>query len=237
MKLDMVFPIGEKMRRLWWLSIFLLAASVAVSFWGLLGNGDDYWFLTRIFDFDVKNNLPHAYKSLLLLAAAGVIFWIVRERNIAGGNFLGRWRALGWIFLFLAVDEEIQIHQQFVAPLVARIMGVDVDTAPNAKVYWIAPYLGFALIFAAAYLPFLKHLPKEICRGFVVAGVVYVSGAAVVEEIAHLYAKHYSDTSVPYLLMTNFSEWLQMAGSILFVRALLQFQAANAPESALKLTD
>lgn len=58
------------------LSVLLLLASIAVNCWTLYGNGDDYWFVVRIFDFDVKNNLPHAYKAILLLLSSLVLFWI-----------------------------------------------------------------------------------------------------------------------------------------------------------------
>ncbi|MFM2083111.1 MAG: hypothetical protein RL380_1802 [Verrucomicrobiota bacterium] len=209
------------MRNLFLVAGFFLVASLAVSFWGLFGHSDNFWFFTHNFDFDEKNNLPHAYKSLLLALCSGAIFLNARAPAQSGGTFRKRWWALGWIFLALAVDEEVQIHQKTVALMIAQFQATEVDTLPNARVFWLIPYLIFTVGFCAVYAGFWWRLPPRVRTLFAVAGVVYVGGAAFVEEFAHHYAKSHGDTNVPYLLLTNVSEWMQMVGSILFLRALL----------------
>jgi hypothetical protein len=228
-KLALELSPQKFIRTLYFISLALLSASLAVSFWALFGNGDRYWFLTHNFDFDVKNNLPHVFKSLLLVFCSGAIFLNARQQAQSGGTFLKRWWALGWIFLWLALDEEIQIHQQVVSPLIASSLGVQGEKA-EAKVFWIVPYLIFTAGFCVAYLGFWWRLPPRVRMLFAVGGVVYVGGAAIVEELAHLYSKHYGDTNVPYLLMTNFSEWMQMIGSIVFLQALLLFRSMHTNE-------
>jgi hypothetical protein len=207
-------------------SLLLLAASLAVDFWTLFGDADKFWFLTRQFDFDVKNNVPHAFKTLLLLLCASAIFLNAREQ--ANGTFPKRWRLLGWIFLALAVDEEVQLHQQFFSPLIAMFKGEDLDSAVDARIYWIVPYLILTAIFCAAYLGFWWRLPSPVRTLFAAAGIIYVGGAAIMEAFAHHYAKTHDDKNVPYLLLTNFSEWMQMAGSILFLHALLRHWQTTA---------
>jgi hypothetical protein len=226
-KLALELSPQKFIRTLYYVSLALLAASLAVSFWALFGNGDSFWFFTHNFDFDVKNNLPHVFKSLLLVFCAGAIFLNAREQARSGGPFVKRWWAMGWIFLWLAMDEEIQIHQQVVSPLIASLLGVQGEKA-ETKVFWIVPYLIFTVGFCLAYLGFWWKLPSRVRTLFAVGGVVYVGGAAIVEELAHLYSKHYGDTNVPYLLMTNFSEWMQMIGSIVFLQALLLFHSMHS---------
>ncbi|MFM2295600.1 MAG: hypothetical protein RLZZ350_2013 [Verrucomicrobiota bacterium] len=220
MKLAFDFSPATVVRYLFLVACGLLAASLAVSFWGLFGHSDDYWFFTHNFDFDEKNNLPHAYKSLLLALCSGAIFLNARAQSLPGGTFVKRWWALGWIFLALAIDEEVQVHQKTVALMLAQFQGVNVDTAPNAKMFWLIPYLIFTAGFCVVYLGFWWKLPPRVRLGFALGGIIYVGGAAIVEELAHHYAKTYGDTNVPYLLLTNVSEWMQMVGSILFLRAL-----------------
>lgn len=217
------------------ISIMLLLASVAVSCWTLYGNGDEFWFVVRIFDFDAKNNLPHAYKALLLFMCSLALFWIACERKMSGGASLWLWRGLAWIFLLLSIDQEIQIHQQLVAPLMARIKGVDPETTPDAKVYWLLPYMLFTGGFTAIYFRFWWRLPKTVRVLFAIGGVCYISGVAVLEKIANNYSMSHPDPDMIYLLMTNISEWLQMVGSIIFLRALLDFNASNNHETLLVL--
>ncbi len=232
MKIGLELNPEKIIRRLFYVSLFFLAASLAVSVWSFYGAGDDWWFLTHNFDFDEKNNLPHAFKSLLLAGCGAAIFLNARAVAESGGAFLKRWRVLGWIFLALAVDEEVQIHQKTVSLLVARILGADVDHAPDAKIFWILPYLIFTAGFCVAYLGFWWKLPLRVRLRFAGAGIIYVGGAAVVEEIAHKYANHFGDHNIPYLLMTNFSEFMQMIGSILFIQALLLFHSLRTKTPA-----
>jgi hypothetical protein len=235
MKLAFDFSPEKFLKFLFIVSLAFLAASLAVSFWGLFGHSDNYWFLTHNFDFDEKNNLPHAYKSVLLALCSGAIFLNARAQSRSGGAFVKHWWVLGWIFLALSIDEEVQIHQKTVALMIAQFKGVDVDSTPNAKVFWVIPYLIFTAIFCAAYVGFWWKLPPRVRMLFAVAGVIYVSGAAFVEEIAHHYAKTHGDTNVPYLLMTNVSEWMQMIGSILFLQALLRHLGSVAREASVRL--
>lgn len=221
MKLELDFSPQKFLRTLFIFSLLFLAASLAVSFWGLFGHSDNYWFFTHNFDFDEKNNLPHAFKSVLLAVCAGAVFLNARAQSQSGGAFRKRWWALGWIFLALAVDEEVQLHQKTVSLMIAQFRGVDIDRTPDAKIFWIVPYLIFAAGFGVAYLGFWWKLPPRVRTLFAVAGVVYVGGAAFMEEIAHKYVKLHPDPDVVYLLLTNVSEWMQMVGSILFLRALL----------------
>ena len=221
MKLEFDFSPQKFLRTLFIFSLLFLAASLAVSFWGLFGHSDNYWFFTHNFDFDEKNNLPHAFKSVLLALGSGAIFLNARAQSQSGGAFRKRWWALGWIFLALAIDEEVQIHQKTVSLMIAQFKGVDIDHAPDAKVLWVVPYLIFAAGFCVAYLGFWWKLPPRVRTLFAVAGVIYVGGAAFMEEIAHKYVKLHPDPDVVYLLLTNVSEWMQMVGSILFLRALL----------------
>jgi hypothetical protein len=235
MKLNLTVAPQTIFKLLFWFSVFLFAASILCGLVTIYINGDDYWIYTRIFDFNVKNNLPHAYKSLLLLIAALVIAWIAHERKLAGGAYLGRWKALGWIFLWMSIDEGVQIHQQLVAPLVVVALRTGTAAAANSKLAWLIPYGILTAIFAVAYLPFLRHLPAKIRKLVAAGGVVYVAGVAVIEVFEHLYAKAYGDGDFIYLVLSNAGEWFQMVGTTLFTYALLLFIAANVEDTTVRL--
>ena len=101
MKIDLELNPEKFIRRLFLVSVFLLVASLTVCFWSLFGQADDWWFLTHNFDFDEKNNLPHAFKSLLLVFCSGAIFLNARDVAKYNGAFLKRWRVLGFLLLIV----------------------------------------------------------------------------------------------------------------------------------------
>ena len=233
MRIEFDLPLPKFFRVLYFTSFGFLAASLAVSFWCLFGAGDDWWFVAHNFDFDEKNNLPHAFKSLLLVFCSVAIFLNARAQAAVQGDFLKHWRVLGWIFLALAVDEEVQIHQKTVALCVAQFLHLDENNTPNSKLLWVVPYLFFAACFCLAYVKFWWKLPSQVRARFAIAGIVYVGGAAFVEEIAHKCAIYWGNANVPYLFLTNFSEFMQMIGSILFLQALALFYALRTLSAPL----
>jgi hypothetical protein len=127
---------------------------------------------------------------------------------------------LGFIFLFLAIDETAQIHEKLIRSLRARW---------NLKGYlysgWIIPYGVGLLALGLLYIKFLFELPKKTRILMVSSGLIYVFGAIVMEMISVNigFAHERNDKSVAYFITMTLEEFFEMFGSALFLFTLLEF--------------
>jgi hypothetical protein len=68
------------------------------------------------------------------------------------------------------------------------------------------------LLFAVMYLKFLFHLPTQTRWRFIIAGLVYVGGAAGVDIPEGYYEALYGTETMTYSLLVTLEESLEMAG-------------------------
>ena len=192
-------------------------------------HGDSVWPIARQFNFVEEGNFANYYQSaqLLLNTALLLLIWEV-QKPAAPDRW--RWLVLAGAFLFLSADEVAQIHESTVAVLIA---GARDDEAGKTGWFWL--YLPLLAVFAAAYVPFLRRLPRRIAGLFILSGGIYVGGAVVVERIANWYAETRGENTVGYELIDSFSEFMEGGGMALFAYTLLSYLAAEAPEIVLQI--
>ena len=193
-------------------------------------HSDAVWPIARQFNFVEEGNIANYYQGiqLLLNSALLLLIWSVKKQDKSAYRW--HWLALAWIFLFLSCDEVAQIHETTVAVLVA---GAREDESGKTGWFWI--YLPALVVFGAAYVPFLKRLPRRTAVLFVVSGCIYIGGVVVMERVANWFAETYGDETLGYVLIDNFSEFMESAGMALFAYTLLSYLAAEAPEIVLHL--
>lgn len=97
-----------------------------------------------------------------------MIAWNAIEERRRGGRHLVNWWCLSAIFFYILLDESVSIHGH-------RNEWFDFSGALTFG--WIIPASIFLLVFGVSYLKFLIHLPAATHKGFIVAGIIYVSGA------------------------------------------------------------
>ena len=193
-------------------------------------HSDAVWPIARQFNFVEEGNFANYYQGAQLLLNSGLLLliWSVQRQARAAGSW--RWLVLAGAFLFLSADEVAQIHETTVAVLIAGARQNE-----EGKTGWFLIYLPALAIFAAAYIPFLKRLPRRTAVLFVVSGCIYIGGVVVMERVANWFAETYGDETLGYVLIDNFSEFMESAGMALFAYTLLSYLAAEAPEIVLHL--
>ena len=137
---------------------------------------------------------------------------------------------LAGAFLFLSCDEVAQIHETTVAVLVAGAQEKE-----EGKTGWFWAYLPVLAVFAAAYVPFLKGLPRRSAILFVLSGSIYLGGVVAMERVANWFAETPGDETLGYVLTDNFSEFMESAGMALFAYTLLSWLAAESAEVVIRL--
>ena len=173
--------------------------------------------LVRWLDLDQEANLPTWFSSTLWLVA-GAIAGVV---GAGESKWRWHWFALGALCAFMSLDEASQFHEIF-----GTMLGDQVSANRFLFYNWIFYGLAVVLAAGAAFLPFLRAIPRSTALRFVLAGAVFVSGAVGLEMIGA--ASKTGAISLVHgrlwIAQVAVEESLEMAGVILLVRALLLYQ-------------
>ncbi len=202
----------------------LVQVATDVDFRGLVS-------LQRWFDVDGEGGIP-AWFSCILLFTCAQVMWRLSHRHPSDTRGWQRHeRALAVVFVYLSIDELTQIHEQTIAP-VQSVLSL------GGALYfgWIVVALPLVGIFALLMLGYLRGLPARTRRGFLVAGLLYVGGAAGVEMIgAALWSDGNADT-VAYVIQTTVEEGLEMGALVLFLGAAYGLLRSRTPANARSAT-
>lgn len=171
----------------------------------------------KMLDFNLEANLP-TFMSTLLLLGNGIILALIGRSYKKLGQKFWHWLGLSAIFVFLAFDEMIQIHEQLRAPMEALF-----NTSGFLYFAWFIPYVIVTILIAIAYFKFMMRLPKKILKLFIIAGVLYVGGAVGMEMLGGWHAEVHGEKTLTYALMYSFEEFLEMSGAAVFMYALLTY--------------
>ncbi len=165
---------------------------VAVSLWSLSYEG----------------NMPSWYASVLPLVCAGLLAWIAE----AEASERGHWRALALGFVYISVDESVNLHE---------LLGTLFDTEGVLYFGWVIPAGVVVLAVGLAFVGFLRRLDRATMGRFVVAGALYVTGAVLCELPLGWWTEQYGQNDLGYALIDWCEETLEFTGLTLFAASLL----------------
>ena len=200
-----------------------------VSTW-LLGYGTLFGFVPH-FDLDQENNVPTWFSTICLFLCAlalSVIALLEWRRRMPLSRY---WFALSGIFAILSLDEAASFHEMLTGP-VRRLL----HTGGVFYFAWVIPGGLFAIGFALLLSDFLRRLPSETRRNFLVAGAVYVSGCLGMEMAGANRISVHQRPDFTYSMMVVVEESLEMFGTILFLRGLLRHLEKYVGTFAVRLT-
>ena len=153
------------------------------------------FLILQLFDLDEENNLPTWWSGFLLLNVAFFVFIAASANRDKTRRY---WFAIAAGFLILAIDEVAGLHESFnsaIVPSWALFGGV------------------LVAVVALAFIPFLLSLQRRLALMFIIAGVIYVGGAIIME----LLSEDLDSDSFAYVLAVALEEGLEMLGALLFL--------------------
>ncbi|PAW68216.1 MAG: hypothetical protein B9S34_03160 [Opitutia bacterium Tous-C1TDCM] len=218
------FHASRLSRFLWWVAGGLVGLNLVVQFRAYGTGNYKVEGLFKFLHLDVENNLPTFFATLLLLLAAGLLATIARleRRRRAVGAW--NWIVLATGFLVMSADEAISLHERLNEPI-RRLLSGSGGRHGWLFFAWTIPGLAVVTTLGLVFLKFLFRLPARISRAFVLGGTLYVSGIIGMELICGRYAEIHGVFNLTYSLLATVEESLEMAGVIVFVRALLVYLA------------
>lgn len=180
--------------------------------------------LVRLFNVNREASIPAWYSASLLLLCSVLLATIAHAKRRSGDRYIGHWTALAMLFLYLSADEAAEIHEKLTIPL---------QEALNSKGYfyfaWVIVGAVFVLVVGLAYLRFFWHLPPRSRAQFLLAGMVYVGGALVIESISAKVWYEKGGTSLTFSAIGTVEELGEMLGLVIFVYALLCYMSSALP--------
>lgn len=197
--------------------------------YGLTDSSLFFYHFTK-FDLEGEANFSAWYGSVLLLLCAALSAAIAALRGVRRQSSVWHWAGLAVIFLGLSADEVAVIHEITIAPL-RTALGL-------GGLLWHAwVVLGAALVVLVGliYLPFLARLPRMTAGRILAAGLVFVSGSIGLEMIGGAMIEAQGNTNLPYALLMSCEEAAEMAGLILYIRALLLYVRDHVGDVRLSL--
>jgi len=205
--------------------IVIGAITVALSSFSLLGTcikfftGHDsvFGFIPQ-FNLDTEGNIPTYFAALLLLFAGGLLSFIAYHKKVNQDVYARQWAVLSYIFLYMSVDEAVEIHGMIMSPLNNLYMFGGVF-----HFSWVVVGLILLAVAAVYFIRFYFSFSPRYKRSFLVAAFVYISGLIGLELIGGAYAHSFGEDNITYEMITNLEETFEMAGIVLFIRALLHY--------------
>ena len=170
------------------------------------------WLLRQFFDVDEEDSLPTWYSTTALLLASVLLLLISRRKRIDQDPWVRYWYGLTLAFVALSMDEVAGLHET---------LNSLIDFS------WTIPGGILAALFGLAYLRFLFHLPSRTRWLFILSGIIFVTGAVVVERSTDWYDDEDLLNTLPYNLWNALEEGLEMGGVVLFIYALLEYMTTG----------
>ena len=175
--------------------------------------------LIPLFDFDTDGNIPNYFSSTLLLFGSILFFVVAAISRKPGKRDHLYWGLLGFIFIYMSIDEAIRLHEKLVIPLQGAL-----KVSGALYFAWVIPYGIVVAILGVIYLRFILRVPSRTRWLLIAAGALYVGGALGMELIGgNYYDLHNGQPDLIYALMTFVEETLEPVGLMTLIFALLDY--------------
>jgi hypothetical protein len=177
--------------------------------------------IIRMFNMVMECNIPNWYASALLLACAGLLTAIALAAPPGKGGYRKHWAVLALLFVYISIDETVQLHELLNRPLRHAF-----DLGGVLYYAWVILAMGIVAVLAVAYLPFLLALSVRSRRRFVLAALLYVGGALGTEFYVDYWDSIYGTDPV-YGMINIVQESMELSGLAVFFVVLLGYMREN----------
>jgi hypothetical protein len=181
----------------------------------------------RHFTFDSEQNVSSWLSSALLMIGALLTLWIARiddERR----RF---WTIQSLVLMLCSIDESVSFHEA----LISMFIGL---REYGALLYY--PWIPVGAVFCAVYglyaLATLAQIGRAHAIRFIVSGVVFLTGALVMEAVSGVIASRVGEQAVAYAVSASIEDSLEIFGTILYLDAALAYLLDVSGASELRLT-
>ena len=221
---------SKRVGRLLTLSVTLLIVAHGCAMFSsyVLGHGN-LLGLVPAFDLSEERNIPTLYSTLTLLACSVLLFLVGRTTPAPARNRPAHWYGLAAIFMFLAADEFMEIHEK-----VGEGIRTVHETEGLLYYAWIIPYALMLVVLGVAYGGFVRRLPSPTRNRFLLAGATYVTGAMGFEALGGNEVFERGSDTHTYLVFSTLEESFEMIGIAIFLVSLVAYLGKERAEIVVR---
>lgn len=168
--------------------------------------------LVQKLSLSYEGNVPTWASTVLLFACACVAVSIAHTAL----TFRRHWFGVAAVFAYASLDEAAELHEH---------MGGTFDLGGVLYFDWVIPAAIVLVALVVVFWPFVRALEPLTRRRLIVAGVVYLGGAVVMELPLGLVTERGGNGTLAYALIDWFEETLELVGAGLAFRALWSHRA------------
>jgi hypothetical protein len=126
---------------------------------------------------------------------------------------------VGWtihaaVLLACSIDETVSFHEALI-----NVFTWMREVSPVLYFPWVLFGAAFCLFYGVFILRLLRGLARDHFIRFAVSGIVFASGALVMEVASGLIAGGVGEKSFAYVLSASAEDILEIAGAFLYLRA------------------
>lgn len=170
------------------------------------------------FDLNGEGVVPSWFASLVLMASGVLAFAIAAMKARLRDRYRAHWLGVGWIFVFLSMDEAAGLHEMWMHYLEPLTDWSGLFFYESA-----VPNLVLAAIVGLAMLPFVLTLGLGTQVRLAISAGLYVAGAVGVEMLGGAQHSAAGIENLRYQLLVTAEETLEMIGALGFVSAFLHY--------------
>ena len=197
--------------------VFFAVVSTGIQICKYVFDYRDGWM--KLFNLDREFNFPNFYSALMLGFCAGLLKIIAQEKKQKSNRLAGDWQLLSLIFTYLAIDELLSIHEILIIPQVSEALNLPWFLHSM----WVIVGIIFVAWFIKRYRYFVRRLPSDSKKHFILAASIYIGGALIMEMVGSHLAEAQGQQYLPYALVATLEEVMEMSGIVTFIYGLLYY--------------
>lgn len=224
--MDLTFDPKYIVKALLVLAVMLVAIHVGSTFFISQSVNPVSEVLVEKFSLEEEGNFPSFFSAFILLVSAALFALIGKGRRLQHNASWKYWTGLGGIFLFLSLDEAVQIHEKLDTPLIWSSF----DTSGLLAWPWVILYASLATVLLALYFRFWLALPLRYRIAYAAAAFVYIGSALGFEMLEALEYTTHRRVTTKYIILTSVEEILEMSAIIFLIHTNLQYLTSQIPD-------
>ena len=223
--MDLTFDPKSIVKSLFVLAVLLVVLHAGSTFFISQDINPFSEVLVEKFSLEEEGNFPAYFSAFILLVSAALFTLIGKGRRLQQHGSWKYWSGLGFIFLFLSLDEAVQIHEK----LDTELIWSSFDTTGLLAWPWVILYASLSLGLLSLYFRFWLSLSTGYRIAYAVAAFVYIGSALGFEMLEALEYTTHGRVTTRYIIYTSLEEILEMAAIIFLIHTNLQYLISRIP--------